>query len=731
MAVREHERPDDASMAELDRVLREFRTHHPDASDRMIHRAYELAVSLHAGQFRRSGEPYITHPITVAHLLAEYGMDADTLAAAILHDTVEDTELTIEDVRDEFGEAVAVLIDGVTKLDRVRFDTQEQAQAASIRKLVIAMAADVRVLLIKLADRLHNIRTLYALSEEKQHRIATETLEIYAPLAHRLGVQEIKHEMEERCFRILYPRRSAELEEQVRRRAPQRDAYLEKAITEIEGMLADSGVKARVSGRPKHLYSIYQKMMNSGLPFDEIHDLLGIRIITHDVKDCYAALGTVHTQWTPIHGRFKDYIAMPKYNLYQSIHTTVVGPERKALEVQIRTEEMHERAEYGVAAHWRYKEGDLTADLPFIADIRFLQEEHPDPSEFLANLKLDLYQDEVFVLTPKGDVVTLPRGATPVDFAYNIHTEVGHRCIGAKVNSRLVPLATRLESGDIVEIIRSRAPDAGPSWDWLDFAKTSRAASKIRQWFSKERREQALHDGRETVLRLLRKEGLGLGASQRERIFGEISESLGYASAEAMFVGVGEGHLNAPTVVGRVVKVVRPTEEADEDLLEPPPVRRRRRPTGGIIVEGMDDMLVRIARCCAPVPGDPIVGFVTVGRGVSVHRSDCANIGALRDQDERMIEVSWAPDQVGTFLTWIQVEALDRPRLLRDVTSVLADIGANIQASSSATGRDRVAVLRYEIELSDPHLLDMVLTHLRDVEGVFDAYRLVPRQGSD
>ncbi len=709
-------------------VLATFEDHHPDGDIDLIRRAYAWASDLHDGQNRQSGEPYITHPLIVTEMLAAYGMDAATLAAALLHDVVEDTEVSLDEIEQEFGEEVAQLIDGVTKLDRLSFSTREEAQAATIRKMAIAMAKDIRVLLIKLADRLHNVRTLAPLPEDKQRRVAEETLEVYAPLAHRLGVQEIKHEMEERCFGVLFPRRKAELEELVARRAPEREQHLEKVMVQLTDALADQGIDAKVTGRPKHLYSIYRKMVASGLAFDEIHDLIGIRVLVDEVKDCYGALGLVHTMWPPIHGRFKDYIAMPKFNLYQSLHTTVVGPDGKALEVQIRTHEMHRRAEFGIAAHWSYKEGSGSADDDFVADLRFLQEESTDPEEFLDNLKLDLYQEEVFALTPKGDVVTLPRGATPVDFAYRIHTDVGHRCVGAKVNGRLVPLHTELESGDIVEILTSKSQDAHPSRDWLEFVKSSRAAAKIRRWFTRERREAALADGREAVTKELRRGGHPVHATSREELLGEVAEDLGYADVTAMYVAVGDGRISAHNVVRRMARLT--AEDTEDDLLHPPARPKRRTPEpsrGGIIVEGMDDLLVRIARCCAPVPGDPIVGFITIGRGVSVHRSDCANIGALGDRSERMIDVSWAPEHAGSFFVWIQVEALDRPKLLRDVTIVLSEMGANITASSSATGSDRVAVFRFEVELSDPQMIDVLIAALRGVDGVFDAYRLVPQ----
>jgi GTP pyrophosphokinase len=537
--------------------------------------------------------------------------------------------------------------------------------------------------------------------------------------------------MEDRAFAILYPKRHAEIEELIESRAPQREAYLEKVTEVVKGALADAGIEAMVTGRPKHFYSIYRKMMSTGQPFDEIYDLIGIRIMTEDLTTCYAALGLVHSRWPPIHGRFKDYVAMPKFNLYQSLHTTVIGPDGKPLEVQIRTHDMHERAEFGIAAHWRYKEGVGPDDLPWMADMRLLEEEHTDPTEFLHNLKLDLYQDEVFVLTPAGDVKSLPAGATPVDFAYSIHTDVGHRCQGAKVNGRLVPLSYQLESGDIVEILVAKSPDAGPSRDWLGFITTSRARSKIRQWFSRQRRESALAAGRERVVGRLRREAVGLGAAQRDRLLLEVAGGLGHQDLESMYVAVGEGALSPITVATRLRRLIEePVEEDVEDTLAPPEGRRARPSTSGVVVEGLDDVWVRIARCCSPVPGDDIVGFVTVGRGVSVHRSDCTNVAALVDRKERMIEVLWAPERVGRFAVWLQVEALDRPKLLRDATAVISEAGGNILASSSNTGKDRVAILRYEVELSDPGQVEGIVADLQEVEGVFDAYRLLPRGGS-
>ncbi len=537
--------------------------------------------------------------------------------------------------------------------------------------------------------------------------------------------------MEDRCFAVLYPKRMAELDELVRKRSPERDTIIEKVQSEASASLADAGVEAEVSGRPKHIYSIYRKMVNSGLAFEEIHDLIGLRILVPEVKDCYAALGLIHTTWPPIQGRFKDYIATPKLNGYQSLHTTVLGPDGKPLEVQIRTQQMHQLAERGIAAHWAYKEGESHGVEESLMEELIASEGSVDDEDFIADFKGALFrasQDEVYALTPRGDVLSLPGGATPVDFAYRIHTDVGHRCVGAKVNGRLVPLSSKLESGDIVEIITSKSKDARPSRDWLNFVQSSRSASKIRQWFKRARREEAAQEGRELLAKALRREGLG-SPSGREKMLTAVAEDLGYPDLETLHVAIGDGGLSSRSVATRLVRVISPEEDIEELLpatLEPTRVR----PGRGVIVEGMDDMLVRLARCCSPVPGDDIIGFVTVGRGVSVHRADCTNVGALGESPERIIDVSWAPDQAGeTFFVWVQVEALDRSGLLRDVTSVLSDLGGMIHASSSVTGRDRVAKLRYEVELSDRQLLERALEELREVNGVFDAYRLVPQTG--
>jgi GTP diphosphokinase / guanosine-3',5'-bis(diphosphate) 3'-diphosphatase len=707
----------ESSQATFDDVVSAFIAHHPDGDVDLLQRAYQVAAEAHAGQVRKTGDPYITHPLAVAQMLAGYGLDEPTLAAALLHDTVEDTNLTLNDLSMQFGDEIGRLIDGVTKLDRVRYSNREQAQAATIRKMVVAMAQDVRVLIIKLFDRLHNLRTVHALREEKQRRVAQETLDVYAPLAHRLGVQEIKHEFEDRCFAILYPGPNAEIQAKLAERAPEREAFIEKMVDEIAGILADSGIEAEVTGRPKHQYSIYRKMREQNRPFEDIHDLIGIRIITETLRDCYAALGLIHSHWVPVTGRFKDYIAMPKINLYQSLHTTVIGPDGKPLEVQIRTAEMHQRAEAGIAAHWRYKEGEA-GQLPRMEFLSWGEEE--DPEEFLANLKLDLYQDEVFVLTPGGDVKPLPAGSTAIDFAYSVHTEVGHRCVGARINGRLVPLSTRLQSGDIIEVLTSKSVEAGPSRDWLAFVRTGRAKSKIRQWFTKERRDQALSEGKEALQALLKRESQGIPAAEKETLLESITAELGQKDVEALQVAIGEGTVSIDSVATRLSRLLNP--ETEDEFFHPR--RRRSLDTAEVVVEGQDDMLIHLARCCSPVPGDPIVGYVTVGRGVSVHRADCTNVSSLAERRERTVEVSWPPQSTSAFVVWIQVEALDRTRLLRDVTSVVSDTGGNITASSTHTGDDRVAILRYEVELSDPSQLPKLLADLRGVDGVFSSFRL-------
>ncbi len=713
---------------ELAEVVRAYRVRHPRASTALIRRAYDVAVEAHDGQVRVSGDPYIVHPVAVAAILADLGLDDATLAAALLHDAVEDTAVTLEEVRADFGTEVAAMVDGMTKLDRVRFENKEAQQAASMRKMLVAMAKDIRVLLIKLADRLHNMRTLAALPQEKQARIAQETLDVYAPLAHRLGISGVKWQLEDLAFATLYPKRYAEIEQMVSLRAPEREAYLAKVVAEVASRLAELKIDAQVTGRPKHSWSIYEKMVVKGREFDEIYDLMGIRVVVGSVKDCYAALGTLHAIWKPVQGRFKDYIAQPKFNLYQSLHTTVVDPEGKSVEVQIRTSEMHHRAEFGIAAHFAYKEGGPQADVPWLRRIVEWQEDTHDPQEFMETLKIDLDQDEVFVFSPKGKVVTLPVGATPIDFAYSIHTEVGHRCIGARVNGRLVPLDSQLTSGDTVEVFTSKVEGAGPSRDWLNVAVTPRARNKIRQWFSRSRRDEAIANGHDELVKAMRRESLPVQKLANSPLLLEVAKALHYADLEALHVAIGENHVSAQSVAQRVAKELRGGEH-EEQLPSSigRPLRPSRRDGPGIHVEGLDDMLVRLSRCCTPVPGDAIVGYVTTGRGVSVHRADCSNAVALSTtMGERAIEVEWNREQTGSFVATVEVEALDRSRLLRDVTTVLADHHLNIVSSFTHTGTDRVARLRFDFELSDTSHLESLLGTLRRIDSVYDAYRVIP-----
>jgi guanosine-3',5'-bis(diphosphate) 3'-pyrophosphohydrolase len=710
-------------------LLTAFRARHAKGDTALLVSAYDVAAKAHDGQLRSSGEAYISHPLAVATILAGLGLDDITIASALLHDAVEDTALTLGEVEGDFGPVVAAIVDGVTKLDRLRFDSKQAQQAATMRKMLVAMAKDPRVLLIKLADRLHNMLTIAAMPEWKQKRTAQETLDIYAPLAHRFGIQDIKWQLEDLAFAALHPRRYAEIEQMVATRAPERDLYLAQVIGEIEERLTAARIDGRVSGRPKHLYSIYEKMVVKGKEFDDIYDLLGVRILVESVKDCWASLGAIHGAWTPVQGRFKDYINTPKFNLYQSIHTTVVGPQGKPLEAQIRTMEMHNRAERGIAAHWGYKEKASAADIAWLQRIVDWSTESTDPVEFLETLKLDLETDEVFVFTPKGDVVTLPVHATPVDFAYNIHTEIGHRCIGARINGRLVPLDSELTSGDSVEIFTSKVPSAGPSRDWLKIVVTPRARAKIRQWFSRERREDAIESGREELIKALRKEGLPVQKLASSPMLLEVAESMNYADLEALHAAIGEGHVSAHSIAQRLARDLRAGDH--EEQLPTTARRPRRVARQGVHVEGLDDVMVRLSRCCTPVPGDEIMGFVTRGRGVSVHRSDCSNASALAaDEVGRLIEVEWDRERAGAFTAAVELKALDRSRLGVDVWRVFSDHHLNILRSESLTSADRVSRMRFEFELADPAHLDSVLTSLKRLDSVYDAYRVLPNKGN-
>ena len=697
-------------------------------SDReKIVRAYEIAERAHQGQSRKSGEPYITHPVAVAEILSELGMNTQTIIAALLHDTVEDTPYSLIQLREDFGTEIADLVDGVTKLDRVVYGPD--AEAETVRKMVIAMSRDIRVLVIKLADRLHNARTWKHLDSETVSRKARETLDIYAPLAHRLGMNAIKWELEDLAFAALEPKKYEEITRLVAQRQSERKEHTDKVIAEIRGQLSGE-FDAVVTGRYKHYFSIYQKMVVRGREFNEIYDLTGVRVLVNDVKDCYGVLGAIHAHWSPVPGRFKDYIAMPKFNLYQSLHTTVIGPDGRAIEIQIRTHEMHRRAEFGIAAHWKYKSGNRGTNEPEMAWLKQLhewQKETADPEEFLESLRFDLGTPEVFIFTPKGSVIALPAGSTPVDFAYAVHTEIGNRCVGAKVNGRLVSLGTPLANGDVVEVVTNKGENAGPSRDWLNFVQSPRARSKIKAWFTKERKEEAIDAGKESIARQLRKQGAPL-----QKIFAgasllELAHEMKYPDITALYAAVGDGHVSAASVVEKLLHLLGSDEQefASLDTNLEPVKQRTRKSDSGVEVVGAEDLLVKLARCCTPVPGDAITGFITKGSGVSVHRADCINVADLQlNQGDRFVEVRWSPGANSVFLVNIQVEALDRARLLSDVTKALSDNAVNILHASVSTAKDRTAFSKFTFEMADASHLDAVLRSVKAVAGVYDVYRV-------
>ena len=716
--------------ADLDALVSVVRQFHPKTDEAIIRRGFDVAERAHEGQRRRSGEPYITHPLAVARILADLGMTTPTIVAALLHDTVEDTDYTLDQLTADFGDEIAHLVDGVTKLDKVKYG--ESSAAETVRKMVVAMARDIRVLVIKLADRLHNMRTLGAMSEQKRESKARETLEIFAPLAHRLGMNTIKFELEDLSFQYLYPKRYEEIVRLVTERAPERNAQLEQVVDEVKADLDAARIEAAVRGRPKHYYSVYQKMIVRGRDLDDIYDLVGVRVLVDSVRDCYAALGIIHARWNPVPGRFKDYIAMPKFTMYQSLHTTVMGPLGKPVEFQIRTHEMHRQAEYGIAAHWRYKENSKAQpdDFAWLRQLLEWQRETEDPDEFLDSLRFDIAGNEVYAFTPKGSVIALPVGSTPVDFAYSVHTDVGHRCVGAKVNGKLVPLESTLNNGDVVEIFTSKSEGAGPSRDWLNFVKSGRARSKIKAWFTKERRDEHTEQGKEAIIRGMRKQGLPLQRLMTPQSMAALSAELRFADLEALYAAVGENKVGASTVIQKLVQMHGGEEGALEDLSEATtPTKmgsRRGLPQGdpGVVVKGTDDVLVKLARCCTPVPGDDIIGYVTRGSGVSVHRADCVNAKVLVAEENRTVDVAWQPRVGSVFLVNIQVEAIDRARLLSDITRALSDQQVNILSAAVTTTRDRVALSKFTFEMSDPRHLGSVLRSVRAIDGVYDCYRV-------
>ena len=713
---------------ELNELIRTVRTNHPRSDYQVVERAYRTAERFHEGQKRKSGEDYITHPLAVARILADLGSGPATIAAALLHDTVEDTDYSIDQLRADYGEEIALLVDGVTKLDKMKFG--DTAQAETMRKMVVAMSRDVRVLVIKLADRLHNARTWGFVSPESAKRKAQETLEIYAPLAHRLGISTMKVELEDISFAVLYPKVYEEIVSLVGQRNPSRSDYTDRVIEEIDSELRGARVKGKLDGRPKQYYSIYQKMVLRGREFDDIYDLVGIRVIVPTVRDCYAALGAIHARWSPLPGRFKDYIAMPKFNLYQSLHTTVVGPEGRSVEIQIRTQEMHQRAEFGVAAHWKYKQtdtkgGDKEVDFAWLKQLSDWQEETADPGEFLDNLRFEIGAKELYVFTPKGKVVGLSAGSTPVDFAYAVHTEVGHKTIGAKVNGRLVPLETKLQAGDVIEVLTSKSESAGPSKDWLNFVASPRARAKIKHHFTQERRELASEEGKESLAKALRRASLPVQSMMNGELLAEIAEEQKLADVQALLSAIGQGQISTASVIERLKLLhgLSPDPDTEEIPVQVPrSLRGQRTDNQGVLVKGSPDVMTKMARCCTPVPGDEITGFITRGEGVSVHRVDCKNVKSL--VKERIVEVSWADQARGVFMVQIQVEALDRSGLLSDVTRVLTESHVNILSASVSTGRDRVAISKFVFEMADPSHLDHLLNQVRRIDNVYDVYRV-------
>lgn len=709
-------------------ILSALKENHANSKFKDVERAFLVAQEAHEGQLRKSGERYITHPVAVAKILAELGLDSETIIAALLHDTIEDTPYSLKELRRDFGDEIADLVDGVTKLDRLTYGPA--AEAETVRKMVVAMSRDIRVLVIKLADRLHNARTWKFVSQENAERKARETLDIYAPLAHRLGMNAIKWELEDLSFEILEPKKFEEISRLVAERSPSRDSLTSQVIAIVTDDLAKDSIHATVTGRQKHFFSVYQKMVVRGREFNEIYDLVGIRVLVDDVRDCYAVLGSIHARWSPIPGRFKDYIAMPKFNLYQSLHTTVIGPTGKAIEIQIRTFDMHSRAEFGIAAHWKYKQGhennDSSPEMLWLRQLHEWQKETEDPSEFLEALRFDLGSPEVFVFTPKGSVVALPGGSTPVDFAFSVHTDVGIRCAGAKVNGRLVPLESRLNNGDVVEILTNKGEHAGPSRDWLNFVQSPRARSKIKAWFSKERREEAIDAGRESIARQMRKAGLPLQKIFAGHSLLELAHDLHYSDIESLYSAVGDGHVSATSIIDKLVVALGGDDSHPEPTMNVLPTRApvSRRSSNVVDVEGAGDVLVKLARCCTPVPGDEIMGFITKGSGVSIHRSDCINAGDLvTNQFDRVVKVKWRVGAGSIFLVNIQVEALDRASLLADVTRTLSDQHVNILSASVSTSKDRTAFSRFTFEMADATHLDAVLGAVRNIEGVYDVYR--------
>jgi GTP pyrophosphokinase len=720
----------------VDELLADVQGYKQDADRELLTRAFDFAARAHDGQVRRSGQEFIYHPWGAAKILAGLRLDEATLAAALLHDTVEDTGIEIEDIRTEFGDEIAKLVEGVTKLTRVQFQSREHAEAENYRKLVLAMAEDLRVILIKLADRLHNLRTIEYMGKQTQVRKARETLEVYAPIAHRLGIHALKWELEDLAFQTLHPRKYEEIKQMVAERRADREEHVREASLVLQRELDKVDIPADISGRAKHFYSIYDKMAKKGREFNEIYDLTAMRVIVErngdeGTRDCYGALGLLHSLWKPMPGRFKDYIAMPKFNAYRALHTTVIGPQGRPLEIQVRTREMHQTAEYGVAAHWLYKGRKKQRDDEWTSWVRQLMDagttDEADPREFMKSFRTDLFDEEVHVFTPKGQVKTLPAGSTPIDFAYAVHTDVGHHTVGAKVNGRIVPLHYQLKNGDFVEILTAKQ-GRGPSRDWMSLAKSSRARNKIRQWFSRETREDQEHKGRESLEYSLKQQNLPYAKLRGSAVLAQVIRDSGYKKAEDFYVALGSGKLQPGAIVNKVIQRLKTDQVAEEAPVITKAPRAREAVSGadmGVVVQGVDDVLVRLAKCCTPVPGDPIVGYISLGKGITIHRADCPNVKALRRQPERFTSVQWDGGGTKSFRVQIAVSSWDRPRLLEDVARTFAEYGANI-VSYGGVVEDQLAKNWYTVEVGDIQSLRSLLNSLRAVDAVFDAYRVTP-----
>ncbi|MDN5347870.1 MAG: diphosphokinase / guanosine-3,5-bis(diphosphate) 3-diphosphatase [Clostridia bacterium] len=715
---------------DLEGLLQEISSYYPEADLKLVRDAYDLAADAHRGQKRHSGEDYISHPLAVAGILAGLRLDVVTIAAGLLHDVVEDTPISLATIEELFGQEIALLVDGVTKLGRLGYRSQEEQQVEYLRKMFLAMAKDLRVILIKLADRLHNMQTLDFLPPEKQKEIARETLEIYAPLAHRLGIFRLKWQLEDAGLRYLEPEKYYDLVKSISKRRQEREQYVQELVEILRDKLAEAGIASDIQGRPKHFYSIYNKMVKQQKELSEIYDLIAVRVIVNSVRDCYAVLGIIHSLWKPIPGRFKDYIAMPKPNMYQSLHTTVIGPRGEPFEIQIRTWEMHRTAEYGIAAHWRYKEGRSTSDKEFEAKLTWLrqlldwQRELRDPKEFMETLKIDLFSDRVYVFTPKGDVVELPAGSVPIDFAYRVHTAVGHSCTGAKVNGRIVPLDYKLKTGDIVEILTTKG--SGPSRDWLHIVQTSQAKNRIRQWFKKQEREQNLAQGREMLEKECRKQGLDEEEVFKTAFLQELAKKFNLATAEDLVVAVGAGQVTVQQVLGKI-KGEAEAETAAPVLPAAKPRPAYGRPSHGVRVKGADNVMVRLARCCNPLPGDAIIGYITRGKGVSVHRTDCPNILHHQGQEaERTIEVVWDTEDEATYQVHIEATAIDRPRLATDIMTAIADTKTIINSVHARATRNNLAAVDLKIEIRGLEHLNYIMDKIRRIRDVLEVRRVTP-----